>query len=128
MDFNIYQLLNYMFHEFPEREVGMLSVEVLNELGDNFGVSLTLKHIPIFLQERFHFLVIGNDPVVDYNEGVLFVWALRVRIHLAWNAVSGPASVGNAAVIVWETIHFQVLTPFWNKHISWRKKRMSDLY
>lgn len=107
-----------MFHEFPEGVVGMLSVEVLNELGDDFGVSLALKHVPIFLQERLHFLVIGNDSVVDYDEGVLFVWALRVRVHLAWNAVRGPASVGNAAVIVWETVHFQVLASFWNKRIS----------
>lgn len=76
----------------------MLLIEVVDQLGDDLCVSVALELEPFVLEENLDHLVIGQDAVVDDQEGVLLVRTLGVGVYLARDAVGGPAGVSDAAV------------------------------
>jgi hypothetical protein len=93
-----YQLNNDLFHQFPERVVRVLHVQVMNELGDDLRVSFALENISALLQEGLDVLVVGDDSIVDDHESVFEIRAMGMRVGVAWRTVSGPTGVGNADV------------------------------
>lgn len=93
-----YQLLHDLLDQLPERVVRVLFVQVVDELRDHLGVCLRLEVVSLRLQEALDVLVVGDDAVVDDDERVVLVGALRMRVRLARRAVSGPARVRDADV------------------------------
>lgn len=66
-------MLHHILHQFPERKVRMLLVEVENQFRNDFGVSFALETVTFLFQEEFHLLIVGNDTVVDHHETVALV-------------------------------------------------------
>lgn len=76
----------------------MRVVEVVDQFRDHFCIGFTFKDEPFVLQKDFDFPVVGDDAVVDDDERVLQIGALRMRVHLVRLAMGRPASVGYAAM------------------------------
>ena len=113
-------MLNDLLNQFPERIVGMLRVDVLNEFGNDFSVGFRFKLVSLVFQKLLDVLVVGNDScwqiiktsnrlpgnplaktettVVNDNELVILVGTMRVRVDLVGDTVSGPASVRDTTV------------------------------
>ena len=54
----------------PERCLGILLVEMLDQLGHAFCVGLRLKDVALLHQELLDVVVVRDDPVVDDDEPV----------------------------------------------------------
>eukprot|EP01139_Manchomonas_bermudensis_P000683 Amastigsp_a756_682.p2 type:complete len:478 gc:universal Amastigsp_a756_682:927-2360(+) len=70
------------------------------ELGNDLGVSVRLKDVAIRLEQSLKLLVVVDDAVVDDDELVLGVRAMGVRVDRRRRAVSRPASVRQAFVLL----------------------------
>ena len=96
-----YQLLDDTLDKVGESEllVALLGVpDVFGELGNSFGISLTLKGITLLLEDKAELAVVGDDTVVDDRELVLGVGAVRVGVDRRGLTVGGPAGMSHAAV------------------------------
>lgn len=76
----------------------MLHVQVMDEFRDDLRVGLGLEEVAALLEELLDVLVVCDDPVVDDDEGVLEIRAVRMRIEFAGRAVGSPTGVRNSAV------------------------------
>lgn len=94
----VYQLLNDLLDQLPERVARVLFVQVVDELCDHFGVCLRLEVVSLRLQKPLDVLVVGDDAVVDDDKRVVAVGSLWMRVRLARRAVSRPARVRDADV------------------------------
>lgn len=56
-----YQLLNHLLNQLSETVVGVLRVNVLDELGNNFSVSFRLKLVVPIFQKLLNVFVICDD-------------------------------------------------------------------
>lgn len=63
-----YQLLNNLFDQLTERIVRVLTIQMIDELCDDFGISFRFKCMALRFQIVFNVFVIGEDAVVDNNK------------------------------------------------------------
>lgn len=73
-----YQLLDARFDQLSERVVGVLHVQVVHQLGDDFRVGFALEDVAALLEESLDVLVVRDDSVVHHDEGVFVVRSLRM--------------------------------------------------
>lgn len=75
-----------------------MQIQMMNELSDDFCVGFTLELISALLEELLDVLIVRYDAVMNNDERVLHVGALRMRVEVAWAAVRCPTRMRNAAV------------------------------
>lgn len=93
-----YQLLDNLFHKLSEGQLGVLIMQVFDQLGDDLSVRFRFKGESLLFQKLFDVFVVGDNAVVHHNELVVWIRTLRVRIEVWWSPVCCPSSVSNAHV------------------------------
>ena len=104
-----YQLLNRRFNKLAEAELGVTVVDVLDQLGDDFGVGFRLESKALLDQVLLDFTVVGDNSVVNDNKVVGLTRTLRVGVHIVGSTMSGPTGVGNSAVNLVFNLPVQIL-------------------
>ncbi|KAF1765353.1 hypothetical protein GCK72_005305 [Caenorhabditis remanei] len=84
-------------------------MNVLGKLGNDFSVRFRLELVPLLLKIFLDLTVIGNDTVVNYEELVLVVTAMWMRVNITWRSVSGPTGMCNTTVDVVLHIHVEIV-------------------
>ena len=93
-----------LLHRRFDRLKNIAVINAVNQVGDDFGVGLALKHVAFGLEHGPQFVVVFNDAVVHERDTAGFaggvqagaVAEVRVRVVHGRCAVGGPTRVGNA--------------------------------
>ena len=93
------------FHLVQRRTHGRFQiafVQFAHQMGQNFGVGLSLEDMPALRQQLTERFVVFNDPVVHQGDAVgltrTAVVGVRVSIGLGGRTVGGPTGVGDALI------------------------------
>lgn len=85
--------------QLDERNLGVLVVEVLAQLGNNFSIGLRFEDESLLEELVLEFLVVGDDTIVNSDEFVVSVRSVRMAVDIGGNSVSSPSSVSNTDVV-----------------------------
>lgn len=78
----------------------MLTIQMIDEFGDNFRISFRFEGMSFDLEIVFHIFVIGDDAIVHHNEWMLCIGTLWMGVYFTWYTVCSPSSVCNTNMCI----------------------------
>lgn len=94
------ELLDYCLDQVGEVQslVWLRVVHIFAQHGDGFSVGVGLEDVSPLLKNKFDFLVVGDDTVVNQTEFVELVADVGMAVQDSRLAVGGPSSVSETGL------------------------------